>query len=288
MSQSSQPFELIHFSGADAAEFLQGQLTQDVRALDGAGALLAAWCNAKGRVACVARLLDPGDGIGLVVPSDLAQLLVKGFLLYRLRARVDIAVAADWRAAAVGAPADLAALESRDLLPTPERLATRHAHGLTAIALGGPEHCVELHGAAAAFEAAGLEPAAPLSDTDWLRALIEAGIPTITSETSGKYTPHMLNLDRLGAVSFTKGCYTGQEVVARTEHLGSVKRRLARFRLEAGEATTGDRLLHGGREVGEVVNAAAGHLLAVVPLGLRSSTLTIGGREASPVPLPYA
>lgn len=288
MSQSSQSLELIHFSGPDAAEFLQGQLTQDVHALEDAGALLAAWCNPKGRVICLGRLLALDDGIGLAVPAELAEAVAKRFLMYRLRARLDVALAHDWRALSVGAAADLAVLEQRGLLPARERMASRRAHGVTAVALGGPEPRVEVYGRFAALQSAGVSPTAPLSGEDWRKALIEAGIPTIGTATTEKYTPHMLNLDRLGAVNFQKGCYTGQEVVARTEHLGSVKRRLAQYRIAAANAAPADRLLHDGREVGEVVDAAGGHVLAVVPLERSSSTLTLGGQEALPIPLPYA
>jgi folate-binding Fe-S cluster repair protein YgfZ len=94
----------------------------------------------------------------------------------------------------------------------------------------------------------------------------------------------MLDLVRLGAVSFTKGCYTGQEIVARTEHLGQVKRRLAHFRLDADDAQPLDPMLSAGREVGEVVNAAGGHVLAVVGLEWHDATLTVNGHTARPVP----
>src|SRR5690606_23011883 len=77
----SGPFALIGFSGPDAATFLQGQLTQDVRALEQAGALLAAWCNPKGRVICVARLLALDGGLALAVPAEMADDLVRGFIV---------------------------------------------------------------------------------------------------------------------------------------------------------------------------------------------------------------
>jgi folate-binding protein YgfZ len=281
-------FKLLRFTGADAADFLQGQLTQDLRKLGAASALPAAWCDPKGRVICLMRLLDPGDGLGLVVPAELADALRGRFMHYRLRARVEIGIGEDWRAAAIAGRDDVAALEDRGLLPPSERLASRRAQGLIAIELGGPERTVELHGSEAAFAAAGLEPERSLSTVEWRRAMIEAGIPHVGGESSEKYTPHMLNLDLLGAVSFDKGCYIGQEVVARTEHRGRSRRRLAHYRLAEGEAASGDRLMDGDRDAGQVVDAAAGHLLAVVPLELHDRTLTLNGRSASPLPLPYA
>ena len=95
---------------------------------------------------------------------------------------------------------------------------------------------------------------------------IEAGIPHITAATSEKFTPHMLNLPELNAVSFTKGCFIGQEVVARTEHLGIVKRKLYQATIDSEQIPSpGDKLMdEKENEVGIVVNAAAGKLLAVI------------------------
>src|SRR5690606_39791905 len=115
------------------------------------------------------------------------------------------------------------------------------------------------------------------------RPPVAAAVPTVLAPPRAKYTPHRLTLDRLGAVSFSKGSYSGQEVVARTEHLGRVKRRIAGSRLVGGTAAPGDRVLEGDREVGEVVNAAGDRLLAVVPVELHAATLAVNGRPALPL-----
>ena len=92
----------------------------------------------------------------------------------------------------------------------------------------------------------------------------------------------------MGAISFTKGCYTGQEVVARTENLGKAKRRVARYRLAGGSASAGDRLTLDGSAMGEVVNAARDEFLAVVPVDRHADVLEVNGSAAAPAPLPYA
>jgi hypothetical protein len=285
-------FEIIKVSGSDACGFLQGQLTQDVERLDDTPSLLAAWCNPKGRVIAVMRMIDaggPDNEIALAVPADLAAALIRRFLMFRLRARVELAPAGDsWAAYAVSNREDIAALEALDLLPQDDGESAVRARGLVAVDNATASRCIEVWGPVSAMQAAGLSFRQPLSDTDWKLALIQAGIPTIEAATTEKYTPHMLNLDCLGAISFSKGCYTGQEVVARTEHLGRSKRRLMHFRMDAPGAASGDRLSHDGRDVGEVVNAAGQHLLAVVPVELHGEELSIDGRRASPVPLPYA
>ncbi len=121
---------------------------------------------------------------------------------------------------------------------------------------------------------------------DWQRMNLERGIPEIGTAQSEKFTPHMLNLDRLDALSLDKGCYTGQEVVARTHYRGATKRRMLRFESEV-EVAPGNELNAGDRKAGEVVNAIGTGLLAVVSLEFAAAALTIRGRPISPAPLPY-
>jgi folate-binding protein YgfZ len=125
-----------------------------------------------------------------------------------------------------------------------------------------------------------------ISDDDRKLALVDAGIAVIAKENSEKFTPHMLNLDRLGAISFSKGCYTGQEVVARTEHLGASKRRLMRYQTNLDSAVVGDKLTIDGQNTGEVVNVAGNRLLAVTPVALHKKSLSIGAGSAIPMGLP--
>jgi folate-binding protein YgfZ len=137
-----------------------------------------------------------------------------------------------------------------------------------------------------------LEPATAAdlgSDVDydsWSAQQIRAGVAQIAAAQTEKFTPHMLNLDLLGGVSFNKGCYTGQEVVARTHYKGATKRRVLRFGVD-NAAKPGDKLTLNGREVGEVVNAVAGEILAVAPVDDRNAGLKLGEQELRPLPLPY-
>jgi hypothetical protein len=288
----SQLFEIIRVSGSDARSFLQRQLTQDVERLDDTPSLLAAWCNPKGRVIAVMRMIDaggPDNEIALAVPAGLAAGIIRRFLMFRFRDRVDLVTAGDgWAAQAVSDEDDMAALGALDLLPAPDGRSATRARGLVAVDIGAASRCIEVWGPVPAMQAAGLPFRHPLPDAGWRLALIHAGIPTIEAATAEKYTPHMLNLDCLGAISFSKGCYTGQEVVARTEHLGRSKRRLMHFRTDVPGVTAGDKLSHDGREVGEVVNVAGLHLLAIVPVELHGEQLSVNGGSASPVPLPYS
>lgn len=146
----------------------------------------------------------------------------------------------------------------------------------------GDDECLS-----AAFKAAGLDAVDPFDREQWQQERVTSGHADIMAENSEQYTPHMLNLDLTGAISFTKGCYTGQEVVARTEHLGKVKRRLNRYRLSGYSATIGDKLSDGDRDVGKVVNVAGDEILAVIPVDLHQNVLQLGPGTATPLPLPY-
>lgn len=116
--------------------------------------------------------------------------------------------------------------------------------------------------------------------------LVQNGYPFIGRAQSEKFTAHMLNLDLLGAISLDKGCYTGQEVIARTHYKGATKRRTLRFESEAPLAP-GDKVSEGERDVGDVLNVAGTDLLAVVPIDKADAPLTANGIKLTHVPLPY-
>jgi len=115
---------------------------------------------------------------------------------------------------------------------------------------------------------------------------VENGVPYIGAEQAEEFTPHMLNLDLLDAISFDKGCYTGQEIVARTHYKGATKRRTLRF-ASTSPVEVGDKVMAGERSVGEVLNVAGNELLAVVPVDKADEALTINGTFITRQPLDY-
>ena len=219
-------YRLITVSGTDRIDFLQGQLSQDISRLKSSGRMLAAWCNPKGRVIAIFRVIDQGREIALLVPETLLEKLVQRLTMFRLRADVEFAVSDDFGGLIQDDEADLI-------------------------------------------------------------KLIRAGVPNIDDTNTEAFTPHMLNLDKLGAISFSKGCYTGQEVVARTEHLGQSKRRLMRYEADLDGIAVGDKLSDADRNVGEVVNVVGRDLLAVTPVDLHKQSLKIGAATVTPRGLPY-
>lgn len=227
--------------GRDARGFLQGQLTQDLAALEADRIAVAGLLSAQGRVVAAPWLHACGDAVELLLPADLAEAVLARLKRYVLRAKVQLTI----REPAAGTAAALA----------------RHL---------------------------GADPAA----TDPALALIRAGQPLIDSATSEEWIPQMLNLDLLGGISFSKGCYTGQEIVARTQHLGRIKRRMFRYAADVAPPAAKSALTADGQKVGEVVVAArAGtgcELLAVVNLDARDRPLALEqGEAANQLSLPY-
>lgn len=279
-------YKLITVSGADAVQFLQGQLTQDVALLADKRSLPAACCNPQGRVITTMRLVWLGADIGMILLAEMAETVIALLRKYRMRSDVKFDSSGDeWAEIALETDADLALLQSSGLLPDANDSVMKKDILATRYASSG--QFVELFGKKNALESLNLQFDAPIETDAWQSALIRAGVPLISGANSEKYTPHMLNLDRLGAISFDKGCYTGQEVVARTEHLGSSKRRLMRYRGAANSIEVGDGLMDEDRQVGKVVNVSGEDLLAVTPVAVHDKALQLGGEVAEPVGLPY-
>jgi len=120
----------------------------------------------------------------------------------------------------------------------------------------------------------------------WMLDNLHAGIAHVGAAETEKYTAHMLNLDLLAAVSLEKGCYPGQEIIARTHYRGATKRRLFRFE-SAQPVDAGATVSDGRRDVGDVVNAIGNDLLAVVPVDAAGGRLSVGDSGLERRPLPY-
>jgi folate-binding protein YgfZ len=270
---------VLRVGGKDAVRFLQGQLTSDTRLLADGRTQFSACNTPQGRVVALLRLRQTDDAIYALLPQELATTVATSLRRFVLRAKVDLQIAADLRVAWV----------RRTLSPSPESVVA----GIVSFDYAPGRQVIAAHETALpALAAASLEPH-PDIENEWRAADIAAGLPQVYAATSGAFVPQMLNLDRLDAISFTKGCYTGQEIVARTQHLGRIKRRTLRYRLQPGaEPAPLAGLSLDGQKVAEVVMSAtrdeAVELLAVTTLeALGRTLLADDGREAVPVELPY-
>lgn len=269
-------YATLELTGADRLSFLQGQLTQDVGALEPSAVATAALLNPAGRVLAVATVIAREESALLVVPADIAASLAQRLRRYVLRAKVRIAAgtfALAGRASATGARGH-------------ERL----TDGASVVGLGTRELLI----APAAVLASHLAPDDGAGAQAWELGGVLAGEPSVVAATAELWTAQMLNLDLVRAISFTKGCYTGQEIVARTQHLGRIKRRTFRYRSEESVGLArGEALFLDGAKVGEVLRSsrdgAATELLAVVGLEARERPLeSERGARFAPRPLPYA
>lgn len=256
---------LLKISGTDAVNFLQGQVTNDVKLLAGDNAHYTAYCTPKGRMLALFLAFVHHDHLHLQLSRELLEPVMKRLKMYVLRSKVEITDASESiikfglngpEAASMLVPVfskipthdyELVSLENGVILKLPATVNSSRFELFT-----------DATNAPAIWNA--LKADCQLSGKpcwDWLE--IQAGIPDIAPATQEQFVPQMLNLDLLNAISFKKGCYTGQEIVARTHYLGSVKRRTYLASIESAHAPlAGDKVMDGAKnEVGQIVRVAA-------------------------------
>jgi hypothetical protein len=265
---------LIRVAGADRAQFLQGQLTQDVRAVGPARSAPYGWTTPQGRVLANGQLFDWDGALWLTVAAASAETLAGRLRTFVLRAKVSVEVAAlpIWglRGAAARQPLAIAGAA----LPA-EPLACAGTAAHCALRPGGDPARILIVARDAGWNVAALG-ARSGSEAEWLLADVRAGLALIGPATADAFLPQMINLDLIGAISFDKGCYTGQEIIARTRYQGRLKRRMLRFRCASPPLLMpGAPVYSSGRESGQVVAAAHApggqELLAVTILERRSA-----------------
>ncbi len=241
------------FDGIDARAFLQGQLSQDLTRLAPDAPLLAGYHSPQGRVIAVLRVAlgETADELLAVLPLELIETVRLRLSKYVLRSRLRIADASDaWRVLAV----------PHDGVATPLRLPLTTSRALL----------LERVSAAATTDA----PASPGAVAAWTAADITDGLPQVYAATSERYVSQMLNLDVLGGIAFDKGCYTGQEVIARAHYRGRVKRRMQRFRM------AGPRTLSAGDTVSLGDGLSLGVVAATTDANSRSEFLAVAVHAA--------
>ena len=255
-------------SGEDAATLLNNLLSNDLRQVRDEAGQWSSLNNPKGRMLANFPLWRQGEGFVLAPSADLADALLKKLCLYKLRSKVQFAVADDLALfAACGEEAAIsAALRAAALPPLPDapvgcardaggRVCVRLAASLALLSLPARDAAA----CEAALHAAGLRQG---TENDWQLALIDARLPLICAATQEAFVPQMLGFETIG-VSFTKGCYPGQEVIARAQHLGKVKRQLVSRTLDA-PAAIGSTLDDGARLVSLAAAPAGGFVALAV------------------------
>jgi folate-binding protein YgfZ len=278
LSSSPDGLGVLAFRGADAAKFLQGQLSADIEKLAVGASTLAGLHSAQGRtVAILAMLRTSAEDVLAVLPRELVGVVEQRLRKFILRAKVRIEDLAE-TIRVVGIPAGGESASEWAQLPWGDRR----------MLLVPAAHASDFTGTGAVRET-------------WERADIAAGLPQVYTATSEAFVAQMLNLDLLGAIAFDKGCYTGQEVIARAHYRGRVKRRLQRWHAANGaapragdSARTGDgRALtvvratpgeNGGWDLLAVGTFAAGGIAPESTAPVQPDALVVSG----PLPLPYS
>ncbi|HDR9149113.1 TPA: folate-binding protein YgfZ [Burkholderia vietnamiensis] len=300
-------FGVIDVAGDDAATFLHGQLTNDIEHLDAASARVAGYCSPKGRLLASFLAWRESHGVRLLVSKDVQAAVQKRLSMFVLRAKAKLSDASD-AVAVVGFSGDVRDALSGvfDALPDgvhvkvdgPAGVLIRvpDAAGRKRYLWIGPRAEVDARIAALA----GTLPVVSPAVWDWLD--VRAGEPRITQPVVEQFVPQMVNFDVIGAVNFRKGCYPGQEVVARSQYRGTIKRRtaLAHVAGETDSVHAGVELFHSddpGQPCGMIVNAAAapaGGVDALVEIklaALDSGSVHVGAADGPALAfdtLPYA
>jgi folate-binding protein YgfZ len=297
-------YGLLGVEGEDAESFLQNQLSNDVHLVNPANSQLNSYCTPKGRMLVVFRLFKIGDTFYLRMPATMVDSVRKRLQMYVLRSKVRLFDAGDtWQRLGIAGPGSTEQLTKLlDGAPT----------DINAVSTAGDCIMLRLPGDERFEIVAKLEPAKALwqqlqssrstaGNDAWPLLDILAGIPTVYPETSEHFVPQMANMQLIGVVNFKKGCYPGQEVVARMQYRGTLKRRMHLVQLAADHlpaAGTGVVSINDGKahEAGEIVDARRrdeqhGVALAVLQISSLQDPLHIGdetGPELKLLEMPYA
>jgi folate-binding protein YgfZ len=263
---------IIAVAGDDAASFLHNQLTNDVEHLGRQEARLAGYCTPKGRLQASFLYWRDAEAVYLQLPRAIQPPLQKRLSMFVLRAKAKLRDATEEAPFAAvlglgGAKAETALRRIVAILPQAPYGKVDGEFG-TVIrlldAFGAPRYLwlTTVETASAALPKLDDELALG-GNQAWQLAAIHAGVPQITAATQEQFVPQMVNLELLGGVNFKKGCYPGQEIVARSQYLGKLKRRTALATVDAASARAGDEvysMTDPGQPCGMVVNAAANGL----------------------------
>ena len=299
-------FGIIAAYGEDATEFLQAQFTNDINQVDEAHSQLSALCSPKGRMLCNFRIFRREQTYYLVLPYELLEAVLSRLRMYVLRSKVTLEDASD-ALMGIGASGN----KMVDLLgdiagKLPENVDEAIEYkGYTIVRVAGVIPRFEIYGLLEAmkklWQALDVH-ATPVGASTWELLNIQAGIPVITARTIDAFVPQMANMHLINGVSFTKGCYPGQEIVARMHYLGKLKRRMYRIGFDAHDKPeTGTPLVTDtsteSQDIGTILSAQQNpdgnyDALAVIQVSdAENSQLKLGdvkGPEVTVLDLPYA
>lgn len=292
-------FSIIKVTGDDAITFLQGQLTNDIEKVTDDASQLSGYCNQKGRLLATFRIYKKQDDLYLVIPQELYEETFKRLKMYVMRSKVDFNnFSADYVSIGFSGPSADTELQNQ-LKDTPDETdQVTHVNDLTIIRLAGSQPRFHITGPIEQVMSLWQNldvNAAPVGKDVWNLLEIRAGMPTIYQSTVEAFVPQMVNLELVNGVSFKKGCYTGQEIVARMHYLGKLKRRMYRIHINSTDPVLPGTALFSpdstsGQGTGSIVIAAISssekgtEALAVIQINqAESDTLRLNDSEGASI-----
>jgi folate-binding protein YgfZ len=252
---------LISVAGDDATAFLHAQLTNDVDALPVGGAQWNGWCTAKGRLLATFLVTRRDDGYLLMLPAEIAPAVMKRLAMFVLRSKVRIGDASDKYVRIGFAGKSASVIVAREWGHAPDPMRSFDKDGAICVALDTERFVILVppHAAPVIWDRLALNAKAAGADA-WELSMIHAGIPTVTAATQEEFVPQMANFELIGGVSFRKGCYPGQEIVARMQYRGGLRKRMARVHLEGDSRPLPGQSVYsaafGDQSAGTIVNVA--------------------------------
>lgn len=254
----------LQVTGDDAESFLLNQFSNDIQQLDENLSQLTTYCNPKGRMFALFRIYRSENGFTLISDPGIGSSLQARLKMFVMRSKVEIENVSD-RFAMLGLSGNNTGSLLRDAAQTepPETVdQVVHSGELTVIRQHGRGDRFLVTGEPASLESLWLklaEDCKPVGRTAWEWLDIQAGLPSIHAQTSEEFIPQMLNLDVLNALNFKKGCYPGQEIIARMKYLGKLKQRMFLGHIDGTVPAPGDALFaegFGTQSAGTLVSAA--------------------------------
>ena len=274
---------VLKVTGADALNFLQGQLSNDIHLADKHWQL-SAYCNPKGRVLTLFSLWRTDDTVFLILDKGISEAIVKRLRMYVMRSKVTFEVCDTANCVAILSDLEETGSGMGELQITDDYTQLGYGKSVLRVSFGDKPDLK--------------------SGTAWSQYLIDSGIPEVSNQTSELFVPQMINLDVLNAINFKKGCYTGQEIIARMHYLGKLKQRMYLLNISNAESSkvlledtliTGSKLISkDNKNLGSVVKRIDGQLSLLAVLRIEevkeqaSITLNTGVELQLANPQPYA
>jgi len=252
-------YSTIKVEGDDRIQFLQGQLTQDINLIALDKALFAGFCNPKGRVLAFILCYINQASIHIQIDNSVEESFLKRLKMYILRSKVSMDLLGD-QFTCLGFMGSKALLK-QGIQPPKNYLDIVRSHDVMIMHAGKNTERYQLMGDTSkvkSFMQLNLPEYTFMSIESWNNLNILDGVPDIYPTTQEAFIPQSLNMDLIDGINFKKGCYTGQEIVARTHYLGKVKRRMYRAFIESQDTLTpGDQILNEKKEaMGQLVRSA--------------------------------